>query len=210
MSDEEGEKKNPQTSLLSHGPLITLLPHRRQPGHLIPQEDDLELRKPGRDVLAGLGFGAEGVEAAAEVFVVGLALGLDGEEAGAQGHRLVASSPSSSSSAAALALALGEGELPGQLPGLPVEDFGAGVGVEEVAVSGLQLGEAFVEAAARVDDVDNEYQLAIGNMNPHEGDEVVDEEVVDVGEGFDGRGGRVRGEGDAGLEDLVRGGRAVV
>ena len=152
-------------------------------------------------MLAGLGFGAEGVEAAAEVFVVGLALGLDGEEAGAQGHHLVAS---------AVALALGKGELPGQLPGLPVEDFGAGVGVEEVAVGGLELGVAFVEAAARVDDVVHAFELAFGEVGPREGDEVVDEEVVDVGEGFDGRGGRVRGEGDAGLEDLVRGGRAVV
>lgn len=69
---------------------------------------------------------------------------------------------------------------------------------------------ALVEDAAGVGHVVHAFEVAGAEVRAGHGDELVDEEVVDVREGFDGRGGGVRGEGHAGLEDLVRGGRAVV
>lgn len=54
------------------------------------------------------------------------------------------------------------------------------------------------------------FEAAGGEVGAGEGDELVDEEVVEVGEGFDGGGLGVGGEGDAGLEDAVGGGGVVV
>lgn len=69
---------------------------------------------------------------------------------------------------------------------------------------------AFVEAAAGVDDVFDAFELVLGEVGVDEGDELVEEEVVEVGEGFDGWGGGVGGHGDAGFEELVRGEGVVV
>ena len=64
---------------------------------------------------------------------------------------------------------------------------------------------AFVEAAAGVDDVFDALELVLGEVGCDEGDEVVEEEVVEVGEGFDGWCGWVGGHGDAGFEAAVGG-----
>ncbi len=52
-----------------------------------------------------------------------------------------------------------------------VEGFGAGVGVEEVAVCDLELVVAFVEASARVDHVFDAFELVFGEVGTGEGDE---------------------------------------
>lgn len=158
-------------------------------------------------MLAALGLGVEGVEADAHVVVVDAALGLDGGDVVAQHHsiksvigRLIASVVSS------------EGILEPflQLFVFLLERLGAGVGVEQVAVGGLELGVAFVEAPPGVDDVFHAFELVFRDVGTREADEVVDQEVVDVREGLDGRAGGVDGEGHAGFEDLIRGWGAVV
>ena len=199
--------------LLLHGPAIALLPELDEPGHLVAQKDDLELGEPSRGVVAALRALAERHEPDAHVLVVGLALSLDGvqlnaEALGGGGGGVVM-----------LGSAHDEGEGVGELflylVGFLVEGFGAGVGVEEVAVGGLELCVAFVEAAAGVDHVVHALEAAGGEVRAREGDEVVEEVVVDVRGGFDaggrgGGGGRVHGEGHAGFEDLVGGGRGGV
>ncbi len=69
---------------------------------------------------------------------------------------------------------------------------------------------AFVEASARVDHVFDAFELVFVEVGTCEGDELVDEVVVELGEGFDGGVGRGGGEGDTHFEDLVCVGRAVV
>lgn len=186
-----------------------MLRQRDEPGHLVPQEDEFEFREPGRDVLAALGPDVEGVEADAHVVVVVAALEFDGGDVVAQqrhsgsgsvGGRLIASVVGSE----------GVREPFLQLFVFLLERLGAGVGVEQVAVGDLELGVAFVEAPPGVDDVLHAFELVFRDVGAREADEVVDEEVVDVREGLDGRAGGVGGEGHAGFEDVVRGWGAVV
>lgn len=185
---------------LAHGPIICLLPERHEPGHLVSQEQHLEIGVPGRHVLAVSGPRSEDLETEAQVFVVAAALDADGAELPVRaGH------PG--------AVVVGDvvRQLASQVLESRVEDLGAGVGVEQAAVRDLKLVVAFVEAPARVGHVIHAFELALGQVGAREGDELVDEEVVEGREGFDDGGcGRVGGEGDAGLEDLVGRGRAVV
>lgn len=157
-------------------------------------------------MLAGLGLGVESVEADAHVVVVDAALGLDGVDVFAQ-HS------SSRSSLIAFDVSGEEERIIEpflQLFVFLLERLSAGVGVEQVAVGGLELGVAFVEAPSGVDDVVHAFELVFRDVGTGEADEAVDEEVVEVREGLDGRAGRVGGEGHAGFEDLVRGWGAVV
>lgn len=186
-----------------------MLRQRDEPGHLVPQKNHLKLREPSRDVLAALSFGVEGLEADAHVIVVVAALDLDGSDVAAQQRhsrsRLIAFDVSGDEEE-------GEGILEPilQLVVFLLERLGAGVGVEQVAIGDLELGMAFVEAPPGVDDVLDAFELVLCDVGTGEADEVVDEEVVDVREGLDGRAGGVGGEGHAGFEDLVRGSGAVV
>ena len=183
---------------LAHDPIIRLLAQRHQPGHLVSQEQHLEIGVPGRDVLAVSGSRSEDFETDAHVFVVAAALDADGAELLVRaGH-------------AGAVVGDVVRQLAPQVLELRIEDLGAGVGVEQAAVRDLDFVVAFVEAPARVGHVIHAFELALGQVGTREGDELVDEEVVEGREGFDGGGGRVCGEGDAGLEDLVRRGRAVV
>ena len=191
----------------THSQLIALLGQGDEPGHLVPQEDDLEFGEPGRDVLAALGPVVEGLETDAHVLVVGLALDLEGGDVVAY-HRsrcLVVAF-------VVIVVVFFGGqrirELLGQLVVSLIEGLGAGVGVEQVAVGGLELGVALVEAPAGVDQVVHAFELALGEVGAGDGEEVVEEEVVDLREGFDdgggdGAAGGFGGEGHAGFEDLV-------
>lgn len=67
-----------------------------------------------------------------------------------------------------------------------------------------------VEAPSAVGHVVHALELALGEVRTREGDESVQEEVVEAREGFDAGGGWVGGEGDAGFENVVCRGRAVV
>lgn len=69
---------------------------------------------------------------------------------------------------------------------------------------------AFVVAAARVDHVFDAFEAVLGEVGMEEGDKLVEEEVVEVGERFEHWSGRVGGHGDAGFEGLVFGGGMVV
>ena len=186
---------------LAHGPLIRLLPERHQPGHLVSQEQHLEIGVPSRHMLAVSGPRSEVLETETQVFVILSALDADGAELPVR-----AGDPG--------AVVVGDDvvrQLASQVLEFCIEDLGAGVGVEQAAVGDLELVVAFVEAPARVGHVVHAFELARGQVGAREGDELVDEEVVEGREGFDdGGGGGVGGEGDAGLEDLVGRRRAVV
>ncbi len=123
---------------------------------------------------------AEGPETDAQVLVVPPALGLDRVDAVARGAAFVVVREPAS-----------------QFLDLFFEHLGAGVGVEEVAVGELELGVAFVEALAGVDDVVDALEVALGEVGAREGDEAGDEEVVEVREGFHVGGEGVGGKGDA-------------
>ena len=87
-----------------------------------------------------------------------------------------------------------------------VEDVPAGVGVLEIAIGFLEFGVADVEAAAGVGEVFHAFEIVFGEVGTGEGDELVDEVVVEMGKGFDGGVGRVCGEVDGHFEDVVCGG----
>ena len=133
-------------------------------------------------------------ETGAHVFVVGSLLDVNGAEL---------------SSDAAGRPPAGESirELPVQILTLLVEEFGADVRVQQVAVRDVELLVALVEAAAGVGGVFQALELVLVEVGAGEGDEAVEEGVVEVREGFEVRVERVGGHGDAGAEDLVCGGR---
>ena len=180
-----------------HGPLIALFPHRHEPGQFVLQEDDFEVREPRRGVLAGFGSRLEGVETGAHALVVGAALELRGVELFADACDI-----------SRVSAVLGEGvrKLAFQFFELVVEDVAAGVGVLEVAIGFLEFGVADVEAAAGVGEVFHAFEIVFGEVGTGEGDELVDEVVVEVGKWFDGGAGRVCGEVDGHFEDVVCGG----
>lgn len=179
---------------------MSLPSHGDQPRHLVAQEHDLEIRIPRRGVPAAFRLGVESREANAHVLVVAAALHLDRAEPFARtGHwHLVA--------------CVREGIREQTAQGLcfPIEESGAGGGVEEVAVGEQELEVAGVELLAGVGDVVEAFEAAFLEERAGEADELVDEEVVEVREGFDGGGGGGGGEGDARLEDAVRAGGALV
>ena len=180
-----------------HRPLILLLSQRHEPGHFILQEDDFEIREPRRGILAGFRSRLEGFETGAHVFVVGATLELRGEELFADARY--------SSRVTAL---LGEGirKLALQFLEFLVEGVSAGVGVEEIAIGVLEFGMADVEASARVGEVLDAFEIVFGEVGTGEGDELVDEVVVEMGKWFDAGVGRVCGEVDGHFEDMVCGG----
>lgn len=180
-----------------HSPLIALLPQRYERGQFILDEDDFEVRKPRRGVLAGFRSRLEGFETRAHGFVVGATLELRGVE-------LCADACDDSRVSARI----GEGlrKLAFQVFEFLLEDVPAGVGVQEVAVGFVEFGVADVEAAAGVGEVFHAFEVVFGEVGTGEGDELVDEVVVEVGEGFDGGVGGVGGEVDGHFEDVVCGG----
>ena len=184
-----------------HRPLVTLLSQRYEPGQFILDEDDFEIREPRRGILAGFGSRLERLETGAHALIISATLELRGVELFADAcHN------------GRVAALRGEGtrQLALQFFGFLLEDVPAGVGVLEVAIGFLEFGVTDVEAAAGVGEVFHAFEVVFGEVGTGEGDELVDEVVVEVGEGFDGGVGRVGGEVDGHFEDVVCGGGVVV
>ena len=216
-----------------HGPLIALLPQRYEPGQFILDEDDFEIREPRRGILAGFGSRLKGFQTRAHGFVVSATLELRGVELSADA--CYESRVTALLGAGILKLAFQGFEF--LLEGVPagvgvleiavgflefgVADVEAAAGVGEVLHAfEVVFGEvgaaccffvgAFFYVGGGVGLVPLGFAVGLGLGGGGEGDELVDEVVVEVREGFDGGVGRVGGEVDGHFDDVICGGGVVV